>query len=92
MLAAPLPTTDTAATSWGEALAAALEAANATQGVTDDPLDQRRANARRRLQEQPLPSRRLEDWRFTDTSSLAAIRPRPIDAEGRSLQIGRAHV
>ncbi|MFM7267586.1 MAG: SufB/SufD family protein [Cyanobium sp.] len=40
-----------------------------------------RGQARRRLREQPLPSRRQEDWRFTDPSALAAIRPQRLAGE-----------
>jgi hypothetical protein len=37
------------------------------------------ARARELLAQQPLPSRRQEDWRFTDLAPLTTIAPRPLD-------------
>jgi FeS assembly protein SufD len=44
-----------------------------------------RHRAQRRLQREPLPSRRQEPWRFTDTAALAAIRPARFSGEDRRL-------
>ena len=64
------------AAAWGASLVNNLEAsgpaaATAQTGAGSADRDQ----ARRRLRAQPLPSRRQEDWRFTDPSPLAAIPP-----------------
>ena len=85
MVALPLAAANAASGSWGGDLVAGLEAAAAAQSNGIDTLPGRRALARRRLQEQPLPSRRLEDWRFTDTAALAAIRPAAFDGEAHRL-------
>jgi hypothetical protein len=44
-----------------------------------------RHRAQHRLQLEPLPSRRQEPWRFTDTAALAAIRPARFSGDGRRL-------
>jgi FeS assembly protein SufD len=49
-----------------------------------------RRRAQRRLQQQPLPSRRQEPWRFTDTAALAAIRPARYSGEDRRLAAAAA--
>lgn len=80
--AAPAETGPAAASAWGSVLVDSLEAPAAAGSRAESvQISNARAQARRRLREQPLPSRRQEDWRFTDPSALAAIPPQPLTGE-----------
>jgi FeS assembly protein SufD len=74
MAALSMPTAVAAASSWGSELLNALEA-----GVSPEPaLAAVRQRAARALAQRPLPSRRQEAWRFTDSAPLLAISPAPL--------------
>jgi len=67
---------------WGALLADSLEAgASAGIGAGSVESSAARDQALRRLRERPLPSRRQEDWRFTDPAALVAIRPMRLAGE-----------
>lgn len=81
MVALPLSQAQApAAHGWGAAFAENIEGCVAPPAVAAAS-----ARARERLQAEPLPSRRAEAWRFTETATLAAIPPAAFNAEARAL-------
>lgn len=80
MVASPLSGTSApVGACWGTSLLDQLPEAGGEPASTE-ALAEARARARRTLREQPLPSRRLEAWRFTDITALEAIAPTRLDA------------
>ncbi|MFM8606113.1 MAG: SufB/SufD family protein [Cyanobium sp.] len=75
MLTAPLPNATGSvpeARSWSDALLASLPASS------EGPLALQQSRCRSLLSASPMPSRREEDWRFTDLAPLLAVAPRPL--------------